>query len=236
MWRLFTWPLANEPTIWVVITLAIFWYFGREVEGMVGRVRFAFLLLLLTVIPGIFGVLLDIGIAGLAPVELAVFLIFIAEYPYVRFFFGIPAWAIGAVIVGIQVLQYLGLGEEDAHRPAVRHHRHGRADGPQHGARPEPAVDPQDPVAGLRWRQQPPAPGTPRWRGRRRRAVVGVVAWRPDAGRRSPSRPAAPMASDHDQAELDTLLDKISANGMDGLTADEKRRLNELSKRLRNRR
>ena len=162
------------------------------------------------------------------------FLIFIAEYPYVRFFFGVPAWAIGAVIVAIQLLQYLGLGEEERHRPALRHHRHGRPGGPQHGPRPEPAVDPQDPVPGNgRRRQEPPALGTSRRRGRRRRPLVGVVPWRPDAG-----RTAAPAtdASDHDQAELDMLLDKISANGMDGLTADEKRRLNELSKRLRNRR
>ena len=65
-------------------------------------------------------------------------------------------------------------------------------------------------------------------RGRRRRARARRAA------RRSPSRPP-PTSSDHDQAELDTLLDKISANGMDGLSADEKRRLNELSKRLRNR-
>jgi len=49
--------------------------------------------------------------------------------------------------------------------------------------------------------------------------------------------PQPPAHDDtQDQAELDLLLDKISANGMDGLTADEKRRLNELSKRLRNRR
>ncbi|MET0325358.1 MAG: DUF6576 domain-containing protein, partial [Ilumatobacteraceae bacterium] len=61
------------------------------------------------------------------------------------------------------------------------------------------------------------------------------------SSRTGPSRsttlpqPPAPASSEHDQAELDALLDKISANGMDGLSADEKRRLNELSKRLRNR-
>ena len=113
VWRLVTWPLANEPTIWAVITLGIFWYFGRELEGMLGRVRFAVLLLLLTIVPGIVAVLLDIPLAELAIVELSVFLIFIAEYPYARFFFGIPAWAIGAVIVGIQVLQYLGNRQEE---------------------------------------------------------------------------------------------------------------------------
>ena len=35
------------------------------------------------------------------------------------------------------------------------------------------------------------------------------------------------------QAELDALLDKISATGLESLTTDEKRRLNDLSKRLR---
>ena len=35
------------------------------------------------------------------------------------------------------------------------------------------------------------------------------------------------------QVELDELLDKISATGLDSLSTDEKRRLNELSKRLR---
>ena len=42
------------------------------------------------------------------------FLVFIAEYPFARFFFGIPAWAIGAVIVGIEVLQLLGDRDERA--------------------------------------------------------------------------------------------------------------------------
>ena len=38
-----------------------------------------------------------------------------------------------------------------------------------------------------------------------------------------------------DQAELDSLLDKIAASGMDSLSGDEKRRLNDLSKKLRKR-
>ena len=35
------------------------------------------------------------------------------------------------------------------------------------------------------------------------------------------------------QAELDGLLDKISAQGLEALSSDEKKRLNELSKLLR---
>jgi hypothetical protein len=36
-----------------------------------------------------------------------------------------------------------------------------------------------------------------------------------------------------DQSELDNLLDKISASGIDSLSKAEKERLNQLSKRLR---
>jgi hypothetical protein len=42
------------------------------------------------------------------------------------------------------------------------------------------------------------------------------------------------VATPADQAELDSLLDKIGASGMDSLSGAEKKRLNELSKRLRN--
>ena len=61
---------------------------------------------------------------------------------------------------------------------------------------------------------------------------------RAQAGRRR-GRPvvAGPWAGSGtrtaDQSELDDLLDKISASGMDSLTRAEKQRLNELSKRLR---
>ena len=50
-----------------------------------------------------------------------------------------------------------------------------------------------------------------------------------------PMPPAAVPPSLADQEELDALLDKIGATGMDSLTSGEKKRLNDLSKRLRNR-
>jgi hypothetical protein len=46
-----------------------------------------------------------------------------------------------------------------------------------------------------------------------------------------PSRPSPDAAAA--QAELDQLLDKISESGLESLSSNEKRRLNELSKRLR---
>ena len=45
---------------------------------------------------------------GLNQLELMVLLVFIAESPQRRFFFNIPGWVIGAVIVAISVLGYVG--------------------------------------------------------------------------------------------------------------------------------
>ena len=97
---------GQRADLWTVITLAIFWYFGREIEGLLGRMRFAMLLLAADRHPGHRRHRRSTcRRPASAPVELAVFLVFIAEYPFARFFFGIPAWAIGAVFVGIEVLQ-----------------------------------------------------------------------------------------------------------------------------------
>jgi hypothetical protein len=237
VWRLFTWPLANQPGIWEVLTIAIFWYFGREIEGLLGRSKFAIMLVLLAVIPGLFGVAFDIGDFSLRAIELAVFLVFIAEYPYVRFFFGVPAWAIGAVIVGIQILQYLGFRETERivllfvtiAVAALTARSMGLAQS-------------------LPWIPKIPYPGTGGGRPRRKRrasrgSTTGAVIDGPwgttsrggPTGSASLPQPPRPSDDPRDQVELDHLLDKISAMGMDGLSADEKRRLNELSKRLRNR-
>lgn len=114
IWRLATWPFANiDISIWTVITIAIFWYFGRELEGMLGRNRFAIFLVILTVVPAVVAVLVDLDVWGIDYLELGVFLVFIAEYPFARFFFGIPGWVIGAVILGLQFLVLLGNRDSD---------------------------------------------------------------------------------------------------------------------------
>ncbi len=147
------------------------------------------------------------------------FLIFIAEYPFARFFFGIPAWAIGAVVVGIQVLQYLGnrAGGPD---PLAGHQRSATAASAARsfGLGHEPAVDPQDP--------EYPARGAAEAAAHDRAARAAGVRWSVGHGRRrrtrarlvgphSPSRRVLPTAT---RPKLDELLDKISGHGMDGLT------------------
>ena len=216
VWRVVTWPLANEPSLWTVLTLAIFWYFGREIEGLLGRMRFAAFLFILTVIPGLVGVVLDLAEAGMRPLEFGVFLVFVAEYPFARFFFGIPAWALGAVFVGIEVLQLLGLRQEEGiillfvtiATAALTARSMGLATSlPWIPKIPWPGTG----SSGPRRRRTPPA-----WRRRgRHRAVGGLVTHRADAAHQP-----APAAGDagSDQAELDGLLEKILDHGMESLT------------------
>ena len=236
IWRIATWPVPNAPDIWLVIMLAVFWYFGTEVERLLGRVRFAVFLGLVTVIPGIVGTLIDLPQWGIRPVELCVFLLFVAEFPFARFFFGIPGWVIGAVILGIEILQLLGDRNEKGivflfvalAVAAIT----ARSMGLLSNFPWVPAV----PIGGLgrsHRRQRSPAK-----QRRSRRGGGDVVAGPWTSSTRSgptgslPQPPPSVQALS-DQAELDAILDKISELGMDGLTGDEKSRLNELSKRMR---
>jgi membrane associated rhomboid family serine protease len=213
IWRIVTWPLANgfdQQLLWVIVSIAVLWYFGSRLEEQVGRINFAWFLTLIILIPGLVGTALDLPQAGVHTIQLVVLLTFIAEYPNVRFFFGIPAWVLGAIYVAAEVLQLTG-------------DRAGR-----HllffvvsllvGALAARAVGM---LEGYAWIPKISMPHRRRQPRRSRRPAVVAGPW---AGTTTVS--AA-------QSELDELLDKISATGMSSLSKAEKERLNELSKRLR---
>lgn len=217
VWRLATWPIANEPIIWTVITIAMLWYFGKELERLVGRNKFAILLLLLAIVPGVFGTLLDIPQAGIRPVEIAIFCVFVAEYPNIRFFFGVPAWVFGAVIVGIEVLQLLGLRQSDRIILLIVSLGTAAIASRSFGLLAEYAWIPKIGGGGG---------GSSRQQQRRshgRRLGSGRNADRVVSG---PWTGPSPV----DQAEMDHLLDKMNSVG---LSDAERRRLTELGKRLR---
>jgi membrane associated rhomboid family serine protease len=111
VWRLVTWPVATDPSIWAAISLVFFWVFGHRVEEMTGRVRFTRLVAILVVLPPLVVTLLgmDRAIAlGIGMIGTAMLVIFAADQPNAPFFFGIPAWVIAAVFVALDVLQLVG--------------------------------------------------------------------------------------------------------------------------------
>jgi len=234
VWRLFTWPIAypHGMGIFDIIAVALFWYFGTEIERQLGRKRMAWFLGLVTVALGLLWVALveltpvsnGIGGGGFAlstlnQLELMVLLVFIAEYPGRRFFFNIPGWVICVVIIGISVLGYLGNRNYLLLLDFVIGLALTAVIARSMGLMAELTW-----VPNLAIRRKPKKPK----RSRRSTGGQGTVVtgpWNP---------PPTPPVS-RDQAELDALLDKIHAHGMDSLTAQEKDQLLVLRDRLRRR-
>ena len=146
-------------------------------------------------------------------------MIFALDNPSAMFFFNIPAWIIALVFVGIEVLSLTGERAWNQLFLELLCIAVGLVGARQCGM-----------VEVLHW--IPRVTGG----GDRRRPVEGrrrASSCRRRRRRSSPDRGAPVRTAATDQIELDTLLDKISASGMDSLSRAEKQRLNELSKRLR---
>ncbi|MGA0218728.1 MAG: DUF6576 domain-containing protein, partial [Ilumatobacteraceae bacterium] len=152
--------------------------------------------------------------------------IFAAENPDAPFFFGIPAWIIASVFVGIDILRYVGdriwgsllvmlLAIGTA---LVTIRQWGFADRLDMIPRFANNSRHKKPTRSSRGKVRRPS----RSRGGNTKVVSGP--WEP---------PKVDPAAAGLQEELDSLLDKVSSQGLDALSSDEKKRLNELSKRLR---
>lgn len=229
LWRLVTWPVVNPPdSLWVIITLAFFWFVGHRIEDEIGRTRFLALELTTAVVAAAIvsaiPLTADTGSAyGLRILAFGLLVVIAIQNPQQPWFFGIPIWILVAVIAAVEVLQLVGnrlwgflllealviavttvgaavLGQVDI-LPFV----------PRVGA-PRPA--------GAR------KPG----RRRRGRGGSGTVTQGPWS---SPSGVSSTGPSPLEQAELDVLLDKIGQSGIDSLSKEERRRLDELSRRMR---
>ncbi|MGB8859813.1 MAG: rhomboid family intramembrane serine protease [Ilumatobacteraceae bacterium] len=223
IWRLVTWPIANPPTrIWVVLTLAFFWFVGHRIEDTVGRVRFTIMLGLMTVLPATAVSLFDFTAAtgqayGLSILAIALLVVYAFDSPHAVWFFNIPLWVLASVFVLLDVLQYLGNRFFGALLVELGAILVGAVTARQYGMLEDLQFIPRFAGKGRK------APRASRRVGSGAKVVAG-----PWTG----SDSAHSMA---DQLELDGLLDKISAQGMDSLSRGEKARLNELSKKLRGR-
>lgn len=237
IWRLVTWPLPTDPGLWPLLLIAVFWMLGSQLEALMGRLRFTFFLLLLTVVPALIMTALEFadiyGVAfGLRYVELGVLVAFAAQYSSVRFWPGIPAWALAGIIVGMAMLQAISargefdfiltvimavmaplllraLGHAEQHEWIPKFPLPARLGGGPHRRPP------------TRQRRRP----QPRQRGTHLTSVKPPVP--------PPPPPPGEVAA---QAKIDALLDKMGEHGLESLTEAERRSLEDLSKRLRDKR
>ncbi len=207
LWRLLTWPFVEPFALWTVITLLLFWYFGKLLEDELGHRRMAtFLAGLWAIVTAshCFAGLVLPGtsyLMGLRDLELILILLFIAESPTRPFFFRIPAWVIGVVILLLQLLPLVTDGNLGAILGLVL------------------AL-----LGGALWARS----------NGLLRGVSWLPARRRRPARRRPARPSRQQRRAHSDAErLDALLDKINAQGMDALSKRERAELTKLSERRR---
>lgn len=225
VWRIVSWPFANQLGLWAILNLFFFWYFGTDLERHTGPARMAWLLIgiwaSLTVAATLAALILGGGgmLAGIGLIQGLLLLLWIAEYPQRPIFFGIRAWVIGAILLGLQVFTRVAAGDWVGLMSlafslvlvAVVARRVG-------------LLDDYPWIPGRR--RTASAPRASRRKSRRRSGTVSTI--RPS---RAQERKAQRTASDRER--LDELLDEISARGIDNLTDAERKELLQLRERLR---
>jgi membrane associated rhomboid family serine protease len=222
LWRVLTYGLVNPPSLGLAIELLMLVWFGREVEGFLGRRDFLRLYVgLYLVRPLLFSALAPVLPANFAggTGSFAVFIAFATLFPDAPLLFNLLARWVAWGLLALGAL--MALGARDGMRllelaatsgfafAFIRHHQ-GRWSFPRFP----------------RFRLSRPAPATAT------RAAPVPVAARAGTARSSGTTPpvAAPMA------EVDALLDKIAQSGIHSLTAAERARLEAAREDLQRRR
>jgi hypothetical protein len=243
IWRLFTWPFATEPQIWPLLGIVFFWLFGQQLEALFGRGRFLAWVATMTLAPALILTFLgplsssidNMLVFGLSNLFLGGIWVYAATYPGVKWFELIPLWALAAVFTVLNLLQFTGVNATgqtifllvSVGTALVAGRSLGLATG-----WPIPHL-PLDGAGSNKPKRTKPAKSGKSKKQPKSSASNSKVVEGPWKNAPAPVPPSGPSPAD--QVELDSLLDKIGATGMDSLTNDEKKRLNDLSKRLRNR-
>lgn len=224
LWTLVTWPFAYPQfSIFDVLAIFFFWYFGSDLErNELGKVRFAWLLVAFTAVLSfltvVFGAVLDPSylLAGLGMLEMMVVLLWIAQWPDRMFMFNIPAWLFGVILVGIQLIQYLGYRSWVMLLVFVVGLAVNAFVARQFGLLDRFPWIPQ--VAGGPGQPKPAKPA----KAKKRKSGPTVV-----------TGPWESSTVSKDDQRMDELLEKIHAEGADSLTSKEKKELMQLRERRR---
>jgi hypothetical protein len=235
IWRLLTWPIANElDSIWVLLLFFVFYTIGSQLEASMGRRLFTTYLVLLIAIPALVALVFHIltgtngGVGGLRMLELGVLVGFALRMPNVRFWPGIPAWGIAGLIVVINMLQYLGVRDSFSMLFLATTVSVGLIGLRSLGFAEEADWVPKLPLpVGYGGTTKPARGASTTRRQRRNRANLRVAP--------APAPAQRPELTRLEEVEMDAILDQVSEQGMDSLTPQQRQRLEDHSKRLRKR-
>lgn len=225
VWQVLTWPLFAAPGLGAIFDAVVLWLMGRQVERELGKRRFGWMLLALVVGESILALLLALAfranspiLAGLSSLATVIVLIVIAENPKMPFFFRIPAWVIGLVIILIPFLSSLASRNWLGLLHLVLSLALAAIIAKFAGMLSRYAFIPGQMITGQ------PRVRTPK--ASRRTGQDSTVVQGPWTTYEPPAR---------EDAEMDALLDKIMAGGLDSLTPKERKRLEALRQERRSR-
>ena len=230
VWEVVTWPIANAPDFLILLNIVFFWFTGRQLERQLGKGRYGWMLLGITAAGSLLAVLLALAfrvdapfLAGMSTITLIVVLLFIADNPRMPVFFGIPAWVLGLVWLIIPLLQLVGARSWINFLQLVLNLLVAAVIAKFAGLLERYAF-----VPGRVYTPKQRALGQQRKPRRRSEARPtsggGTVVRGPWVGHEPPAR---------EDEEMDALLDKIMAQGLDSLTGRERKRLEELRQQRR---
>lgn len=228
IWRMLTWWVPNEPSLWTVIGVVLIFLFGGQLEGALGREGMARFLgiqilgisLIALVIALLFGQPLAFG--GIDYLQAALFYTFIAYLPQARFFFGIPGWVLGVVFFVIEFLQLLEFRSTALLALLVARVAFALLAAKAFGLAEQVEWIPDVRPAANRTEASPSygapsrAPRAPR-PGRAKKRKADHLSVVPDEQR-------------FEDLGIDDILDQINAFGMDSLSSEQKKILKQYSK------
>jgi membrane associated rhomboid family serine protease len=217
VWRLVTWPLVNGPTIWFALSMLMLFFFGREVERVLGRsglLKFAgwvagALTVVTLLLPGAV-------LAGSDLIGFGIFLAFAIMHPGAPMFFGLQTKWVAIILIAIHALQHL----------AARNWP-GLIQLATLCVASAVVLQSMGAAYGLPWLRLP----TIRFKrsgGGGRTGSAGLSRGEGGTGR-GPSGFVSP------EREIDRLLDKVAAEGLHSLTDAERRILADASDRYQRR-
>jgi membrane associated rhomboid family serine protease len=210
-WQLATYAFVHSPSalLWFAVEMYMLFVFGREVERFIGRrafiVLYLFLLLAPTVLLSLWGLSERVGIAGSPALHFGIFIAFTTIYPNVELLLRIQAKWVALALAAISTLQLLSYRDWSAMAVLWVSIAAAFFFIQLRGAGPE-----------LVWWSNLKS----RWQPKPKFQVV----------QRSTPRRVVEPENVHDS--IDPLLDKISKQGINSLTASERRALDRARTRL----
>lgn len=246
VWRLLTATFLHEPhTLFhIAFNMLFLWMVGREMEAFYGTKEFTWLYLSAAVVSTLCWALVNyvrgrqgimIGASGAVMAVVAVYTFYYPKREVIFFIFPVEMRLLLGIYVVSDALQLFGRSNEPiafaAHLGGVAYAfafksfdlrlKHLREFLPKSGPKLRLVHPPDPPI-----REVPKS----------RPTVNAGPTWSPSAAMSTRPAPTVVVSEESLEARLDEILVKIASQGRDSLTDEEKRILEEASRRARNRR